>query len=79
MRAGEALEVPVRLRNDGPEIWEPAAGDRLSYHWLSEEGDLVIWNGRRSDLDAPLLPGESRAIAAQVVAPPLLQVSELLS
>ncbi|MCB9706082.1 MAG: sulfatase-like hydrolase/transferase [Myxococcales bacterium] len=69
LHGGEVVEVGVVLENLGEEVIDPAAGDRLSYHWLSAEGDLVIWNGRRSDLDAPLLPGESRAIAAQVVAP----------
>ncbi|MCA9661139.1 MAG: hypothetical protein KC486_22550, partial [Myxococcales bacterium] len=69
MRAGEALEVPVRLRNDGPEIWEPAAGDRLSYHWRDASGDEVVRDGLRSELGRVVAVGDEVELRARVRAP----------
>ena len=71
--AGSAHEVPVRIRNRGPETfrwgdWSPAI--RPSYHWLTQSGDAVVWDGHRTLLSHDLGPGEEAIVPLAVVAPP---------
>ncbi|MEM7588043.1 MAG: hypothetical protein AAF560_31940 [Acidobacteriota bacterium] len=65
--AGATVGVPVVLRNASEHGWLNLGPTRvkLSYHWLSADGRLVTWAGRRTELPSPLAAGEQ--LAAQVV------------
>lgn len=66
---GERIAVPIRVRNSGTIPWEPARGDALAYHWWSEEGELWVHDGVRTQLPTPVEPGAELQIDLQVLAP----------
>lgn len=71
VRAGAIVRVGVRVRNDGPFPW-PMAGEhpvRLAHHWRDEAGQLVAWDGFRSELTADVQPGEEIALEAWFFGP----------
>jgi FkbM family methyltransferase len=73
MPPGEHRPFRVRVRNEGDARWPGGHGRdpliRLSYRWRSLAGDLVVAEGFRSPLPAPLGPRES-CIAPLIVAAP---------
>ncbi len=66
---GDVVEVDVEVRNTGTEAWDPALGDRLSYHWR-RNGKRLEREGRRTLLPREVEPGESLRIPLKVTAPP---------
>ena len=68
LAASQPLEVPLRLHNTGDAPWSPAAGDRLSYHWLDADGRRL--EGLRTNLPGPVAPGASVDLRARLAAPP---------
>jgi hypothetical protein len=76
IRAGEVVEIPIRLTNLGDEPWS-ARGDDIgvhrvdvSYRWFASDGTpLVLVDGERTYLAADLYPGESTRLALRVPAP----------
>lgn len=62
--------IKIDLRNIGAESWSPYGEEpvRLSYHWL-KEGDLVLWDGYRTELPSEVLPGEKLEILVNVKTP----------
>lgn len=69
--AGSTFDMPIQLTNSSQESW-PAAGVTrvaLSYHWLKENHEVVIWDGRRTELPHDLAPGEILAVRQHLVAP----------
>ncbi len=70
LRANQEILVNLRLRNEGPEDWDPALGDRLSYHWRSASGELVIRDGLRTELAAKVAVGQEIELQAKLRAPP---------
>lgn len=71
MEAGEEVRFPVVVTNESEAPWptKGAARVKLAYHWLDEGGRTVNYDGRRTDLKAPLLPGERLRQPLLVVAP----------
>ena len=69
MVAGEPLTVRVVARNDGPETWVPEEGFKISYHWFDANGEVVEWDGERSDLPASVAPGDVVRLSATVRPP----------
>jgi phosphoglycerol transferase MdoB-like AlkP superfamily enzyme len=67
--AGDQVSVPLTLRNDGLETWDPALGFHLSYHWLSFDGGMVDRDGARTDFPFAVRPGQSIEIEARLLAP----------
>ncbi|MBV1857435.1 MAG: hypothetical protein KUG77_03415, partial [Nannocystaceae bacterium] len=65
---GDAVSVDVEIRNTGTERWDPAKGDRLSYHWV-RDGERLHREGRRTLLPRVVEPGESIRLPVTVVAP----------
>ena len=65
----QEASVELEVRNDGCAAWNPALGDRLSYHWLDANGAPVVSEGARTQLPA-LAPGEAVTIVAKVIGPP---------
>ncbi|MCA9653152.1 MAG: sulfatase-like hydrolase/transferase [Myxococcales bacterium] len=68
VRAGDELELTLRVRNDGCATWSTAQGDRMAYRWYDRDGRLVVAEGQRSLLPE-LRPGESAELQARVQAP----------
>ena len=67
--AGTTTQWPLELANLSNETWSEAAGDHLAYHWRTPEGEVVAWDGDRTQLPGTLLPGESVRLAVRVRAP----------
>jgi hypothetical protein len=64
--AGAVSTARVELENAGSAPWSELV--RLSYHWLDERGNPLIWDGVRTSV--PLLrPGERGVVEAPVRAP----------
>ena len=71
VRAGAVSEVVVRLENAGTATWRSTedAGVRLSYHWLDERGNAIVWDGIRTQLARPIAPGEALTATMSVRGP----------
>jgi hypothetical protein len=65
-QAGALGSASVELENAGTIRWNDAV--RLSYHWLDDRDNPIVWDGIRTPLP-PLEPGERATIAARVRAP----------
>ena len=71
LRAGAEATVEVLLQNAGTATWR-ARGDlgvKLSYHWLDDRGNAIVWDGPRVDFDGPVAPGDELEVALTVRAP----------
>ncbi len=70
--AGVRYSLPVEVENAGSAPWR-TRGDEdglfLSYHWLDERGNPIVWDGLRTPLAQPVAPGETLAAAVDVRAP----------
>jgi hypothetical protein len=64
VHAGAITHVRVRLENAGSAPWREL---NLSYHWLDERGNPILWDGIRTPVDAA--PGEQRELEAQLRGP----------
>jgi phosphoglycerol transferase MdoB-like AlkP superfamily enzyme len=69
MKAGERTLVPIVIRNLGTLTWAPTGRIRLSYHWLTTSGEMLVLDGFRTELGDVVAPGEELALQAVVVAP----------
>jgi phosphoglycerol transferase MdoB-like AlkP superfamily enzyme len=67
--AGSSIQVPIVLRNDGAETWDPERAYALSYHWRARDGGVIDWEGLRTALPIPVPPGEQLSMQARVVIP----------
>lgn len=67
----ERFQAVARLRNDSPHPWphRGAARVRLAYHWLHEDGSTALYDGARSDLEAPLQGGAALDRWQEIKAP----------
>ncbi len=71
IRTVSEVAVEVVLTNTSETVW-PAAGPypvRLTYHWLTEQGEMAVHDGLRTSLGNDLAPGDSAALKARVLAP----------
>ncbi|HZY72525.1 MAG TPA: hypothetical protein VFE22_05405, partial [Edaphobacter sp.] len=71
LEPGECGEALVRVRN-GAKNAVSSLGEfpiHLSSHWYDRSGALVVFDGPRSELFPPLLPGQSYAYAVKIAAP----------
>ena len=73
--AGEQRPFHVLVTNQGEEEWPGGEGRepliRPSYHWCDAAGQMVVFDGIRTALPAPVAPGESCRMPVKVVAPPM--------
>lgn len=62
---------PVTVSNTGTVTW--AAGGatpvHLSYHWISQTGEVVVWDGARGVLPVDVAPGQSAVVPIAVPSP----------
>ncbi len=62
VEAGAGQAATVELENGGSATWRtrgPEDGLFLAYHWLDERGNPIVWDGERTPLERPVLPGET--------------------
>jgi hypothetical protein len=71
LRAGTEAEVEVALRNAGLATWRSRGerGVRLSYHWLDDRGNPIVWDGPRVVFEEPVSPGDEVEVLLRVRAP----------
>jgi hypothetical protein len=65
-RAGALAFVQLELENAGTTPWR---GDRftVSYHWLDERGNAIVWDGLRTRVEAD--SGEETSVDVEIRAP----------
>ena len=70
-RAGTESAVEVVLQNAGTATWRLRGelGVRLSYHWLDDRGNAIVWDGPRVDFGGPVAPGDEIEVVLRVRAP----------
>jgi hypothetical protein len=70
----EHFFIEITLDNLSDERWVslPPNPVHLTYHWLDEKGEFLVFEGIRTIIRYPLLPGESRNFLLNVVAPKTL-------
>src|SRR2546425_7439884 len=59
-QAGTRQVATVELENAGSATWRTRGAEDgvfLSYHWLDERGNPILWDGPRTPLEAPVEPG----------------------
>jgi 2-polyprenyl-3-methyl-5-hydroxy-6-metoxy-1,4-benzoquinol methylase len=68
---GQHFRVPVAVTNEGLHMLAslPPNPVNLSYHWRDSTGGLAVHDGMRTTFTTPLLPGDSRRVEVDVVAP----------
>jgi hypothetical protein len=71
LRAGLETAARVVLRNAGTATWRSRRleGVKLSYHWLDDRGNAIVWDGPRVDFQRPVAPGEEVEVAVVLRAP----------
>ncbi len=67
--AGTRVRIPLVLRNDGSDSWTSEAGYAVSYHWRDAQGEVVVWDGVRTALPAPVLGGATLGLDAELDVP----------
>src|SRR6478609_5070096 len=73
--AGALRHVTVEVENAGTAAWRTRGVEEglfLSYHWLDERGNPIVWDGRRTPLERVVAPGETlrQALALRAPIPP---------
>ncbi len=70
MKAGAPpTTVPIKVTNGSNQTWGAGSNYRLSYHW-AQNGSVVISEGKRTFLTAPVSPCQTVPLTATVQAPP---------
>jgi hypothetical protein len=71
LRAGVAAPARVVLRNEGTAAWRSRreSGVQLSYHWLDDRGNAIVWDGPRVAFERPVAPGEEVEVETLLRAP----------
>lgn len=72
VHSGHHFQLKIQLTNLGKRVYssQPPAPVHLSYHWARSENDsLNIFDGNRTRLPFPILPGETISLPVEVVAP----------
>jgi hypothetical protein len=70
-RAGALGSAVVEVENAGSVAWRSGReeGVQLSYHWLDELGNPIVWDGLRTPLPGEAAPGERVRAELRVRAP----------
>ncbi|HEV8537142.1 MAG TPA: N-acetylmuramoyl-L-alanine amidase [Candidatus Limnocylindria bacterium] len=68
--ANGTVAVPVTLVNAGTATWQPGSFN-LAYHLYTANGAVLVWDGARTGLAAPVAPGQTVTVNATVRVPAL--------
>jgi hypothetical protein len=72
LRAGLSATARVRLLNAGSATWRSrgtAAGVQVSYHWLDDRGNALLWDGVRHPVPRAVAPGEELEMDVTLLPP----------
>jgi glycosyltransferase involved in cell wall biosynthesis len=73
MKAGQRCTGDVTVENRGEQVWVPVHQDsnevKLSYHWLTMSGHMLIREGHRSSLPHDVRPRTSVTIPMTIIPP----------
>jgi hypothetical protein len=71
LRAGAEATARVSFQNAGTAPWRSRGqlGVQLSYHWLDDRGNAIVWDGPRVALTRVVAPGDEVEAALAVRAP----------
>jgi acyl-CoA synthetase (AMP-forming)/AMP-acid ligase II/acyl carrier protein len=69
--AGQCLRLEVSVRNPGPGDWAPfnESGLALGNHWLTLDGEVLVWSDGRAPLMQTIAAGATTAMSLDVRAP----------
>jgi hypothetical protein len=56
--ANAIVTLPVTITNAGTTTWQPGAFN-AAYHLYTQGGTVVVWDGLRTALPAPVAPGQA--------------------
>jgi hypothetical protein len=75
VEAGALQAAAVEVENAGTATWRTRGAEEglfLSYHWLDERGNAIVWDGRRTPLERDVPPGGMlrQALALRGPIPP---------
>jgi len=65
----ENAQFNLIIRNTGTISWDPDEGFALGAHWRKPGGEILKWDGPRTQLPHPIGPGEEIHIRARCIAP----------
>ena len=67
-----APNVPMTITNITNVLWTTAgaAPVRLSSHWYDDRGNVLVWDGPRTELGRDVAPGETVAVSVALGTPP---------
>lgn len=77
----EVFDLHVLLENASAQTWVSTQFNpiNLSYHWLDQTGNIVVFNGKRSSLPArEILPGQTLTTQMKVMAPDVPDLYRLM-
>jgi hypothetical protein len=72
VQAGTLIRARVEVENAGTAPWRTRGhedGLFLSYHWLDDRGNPIVWDGLRTPLARVVAPGEMLAQELSIRAP----------
>src|SRR5689334_18747059 len=72
VEAGSLVRATVEVDNAGSAPWRTRGHEEglfLSYHWLDERDNPIVWDGRRTALDHVVAPGETLRQTVAIRAP----------
>ena len=75
VEAGTLVTARAEVENAGTAPWRTRGhedGLFLSYHWLDDRGNPIVWDGRRTALERMVAPGETlrQTLAIRAPIPP---------
>src|SRR6476661_11226879 len=75
VEAGTLVRVAVDAENAGSAPWRTRGAEEglfLSYHWLDERGNPIVWDGWRTRLERTVEPGDTvrQDLAVRAPIPP---------
>jgi hypothetical protein len=75
VEAGSIQRATAEVENAGTAAWRTRGGEDglfLSYHWLDERGNPIVWDGLRTPLEQTVEPGETlrQELALRAPIPP---------
>ena len=71
LRAGTKGAARLRLENAGSATWRSRGdgGVQLSYHWLDDRGNAIVWDGARTAFTRPVEPGDTTEVELELAVP----------
>ena len=68
---GETADIALELHNHGSTDWEgfESSGITVGNHWLSPDGEMLVWSDGRSPLKEPIAAGRKGTTTLRITAP----------